>query len=43
MLGKSINEMRSEDYLFEDYHWKSGISIWVLDLLTSACYIVVDD
>jgi hypothetical protein len=24
-----------ENYLFEDYHWKSGIPIWILDLRTT--------
>jgi len=22
-----------ENYLFEDYHWKSGIPIWIPDLV----------
>jgi hypothetical protein len=31
----SIMKMDCENYLFEDYHWKSGIAIWNLDLMPS--------
>jgi hypothetical protein len=35
MLDKSTNKMSWENYLFDDYHWKSGITTWVLALRTS--------
>jgi hypothetical protein len=38
MLDKSTNKMSWENYLFDDYHWKSGITTWVLALRTSGSY-----
>jgi hypothetical protein len=34
-LNKSINKKACENYLFEDYHFKSGMEIWILALMTS--------
>jgi len=34
----SIPKMNCENYLFEDYRWKSGIPIWILALMISAYY-----
>jgi hypothetical protein len=34
----SILKEGCENYLFEDYHWKSGIPIWILALRTSGSY-----
>jgi hypothetical protein len=35
MLNKSINRTPCENYLFEDYGLKSGITTWILGLRTS--------
>jgi len=34
-FNKSIKKSLLENYLFEDYQWKSGIPVWNLILKTS--------
>jgi hypothetical protein len=43
MLDKSTNKMSWENYLFDDYHWKSGITTWVLALRISGETVEKDE
>jgi hypothetical protein len=41
MLRLSNKKQSCENYLFEDYRWKSGITIWILTLKSSGSNVAL--